>query len=241
MKVSQMQAADSSSPLSARHPALAVEPAGLGTRHSGLLLGAAGVAATLLVACGYQFGVEGPGPTIGGAAQPAAQTKPGEHVPRLSIVNLRNGTFEPNLDIKYSNYLRQEFATGSGAQVVGGTETADYVLKGTILSVLIPTLSFTQTATLESRVETIVMVQAEDVRSHKVVWVQTAKGASEFFITTDLQFNRVLQNRAVEQAGRMVAADLSARFQLFIDDVREGKVKPTEAPPEFIPMLPGAK
>ena len=175
------------------------------------------------------------------SAQPAAQAKPGEHVPRLSIVNLRNGSFEPNLEIKYSNYLRQEFATGSGAQVVGGMETADYVLKGTILSVLIPTLSFTQSTTLESRVEAIVMVQAEDVRSHKVVWVQTAKGASEFFVTTDLQFNRVLQNRAVEQAGRMMAADLSARFQLFIDDVREGKVKPTEAPPEFVPMLPGAR
>lgn len=214
----------------------------LSTEYSALLAGIAlAVALALLAGCGYQFGVEGPGPTIGGTAQPAAQAKPGEHVPRLSIVNLRNGSFEPNLEIKYSNYLRQEFATSSGAQVVGGTETADYVLKGTILSILIPTLSFTQSTTLESRVEALVMVQAEDVRSHKVVWVQTAKGMSEFFVTGDLQFNRVLQNRAVEQAGRMVAADLSARFQLFIDDVREGRIKPTEAPPEFVPMLPGAR
>ena len=34
------------------------------------------------------------------------------------------------------------------------------------------------------------------------MWAQMAKGASEFFVTTDLQFNRILQNRALEQAGR---------------------------------------
>lgn len=60
----------------------------------------------------------------------------------------------------------------------------------------------------------MVLVQVEDVRSRKVVWRQLAKGASEFFVTPDLQFNRALQNRAVEQAGRLVAADLAARFLL---------------------------
>jgi hypothetical protein len=67
------------------------------------------------------------------------------------------------------------------------------------------------------RVEVIVSVRVEDARSGKVVWTQVAKGASEFFVTTDLQFNQVLQDRAEEQAGRFVAADLAARFLLQVE------------------------
>jgi len=41
---------------------------------------------------------------------------------------------------------------------------------------------------------------------------QTVKGASEFYVTSDLQFNRTLQNRALEQAGRFIAEDLLPAF-----------------------------
>ena len=91
------------------------------------------------------------------------------------------------------------------------------MLSGRILSVIVPTLSFSTTATLESRTEVVVMIQVEDIRLSKVVWSQIVKGASEFFVTADLQFNRALQNRAVEQAGRLVAADLAARFLLQLE------------------------
>lgn len=196
------------------------------------------LAVTALVAgCGYQFGVEGPGPTIGSAVAPKADA----HAPRLSIVNLLNNTFEPNLEVKFTNYIRHEFANGSGAQVVNSSEAADYVLKGSILSILIPTLSFSQFQTLESRIEAIVIVQAEDVRKRKVVWAQTARGASEFFVTNDLQFNRVLQTRALEQAGRFIASDLSTRFQLFLEEVRAGKTPDVNLPDgQVVPVLPGA-
>ena len=91
------------------------------------------------------------------------------------------------------------------------------MLTGQILSVIVPTLSFSSTTTLESRTEVVVLARVEDVRSRKVVWSQVVKGASEFFITPDLQFNRALQNRAIEQAGRFVAADLAARFLLQLE------------------------
>jgi len=168
---------------------------------------------TLLTACGYQFRVEGAGPTIGGASATASQETP----PRLIIRTLVNGSFEPNLETRYTNYLREEFSAGSGAQVVSDSEAADLVLTGQILSVIVPTLSFSSTATLESRTEVVVLARVEDARSRKVVWSQVVKGASEFFITPDLQFNRALQNRAVEQAGRIVAADLAARFLLQLE------------------------
>jgi hypothetical protein len=171
------------------------------------------VTIALLTACGYQFRVEGAGPTIGGASATSSQEPP----PRLIIRTLINGSFEPNLETRYTNYLRDEFSTGSGAQIVPESEAADLVLTGQILSVIVPTLSFSRTATLESRTEVVVLVRVEDVRLRKVVWSQVVKGASEFFITPDLQFNRALQNRAIEQAGRFVAADLAARFLLQLE------------------------
>jgi Lipopolysaccharide-assembly len=167
-----------------------------------------------LSACGYQFRVEGAGPTIGGAAAASSSTSP---PPRLVVRTLENRTFEPNLEIRYTNYLRHEFSSGSGAQVVADSEAADLVLSGQILSILLPTLSFTQTTTLESRAEVVVIVKVEETRTQRVVWTQVAKGMSEFYVTPDLQFNRVLQNRALEQAGRFVAEDLASRFLLQLE------------------------
>ena len=177
-----------------------------------------------LTACGYQFRVEGAGPTIGGATPTTSSGPP----PRLTIQTLTNSSFEPNLETRYTNYLREEFSTGSGAKVVSEPEGADLILSGRILSVTLPTLSFSQTATLESRAEVILVIRVEDAQTKKLVWTQIVKGASEFFVTSDLQLNRTLQNRAMEQAGRLVASDLAARFLLQLET--GALTKPTSAP-----------
>lgn len=179
----------------------------------------------MLAGCGYQFRVGGAGPTIGGAPA-STPTKPS---PRLAIKTLINNSFEPNLEARYTNYFRDEFSSGSGAKVVSESESADLVLSGQILSVSVPTLSFSQTATLESRAEVVVLVRVEEVRSGKVVWTQLAKGGSEFFVTSDLQFNRTLQNRAMEQAGRILAADLASRFLLQVETGALTKQDPVPA------------
>jgi len=179
-----------------------------------------------LNACGYQFRVDGAGPTIGGAKATASQ----EPQPRLVIRTLVNSSFEPNLETQYTNYLRHEFSSGSGAQVVPDSDAADLVLTGQILSVSVPTLSFSQTTTLESRAEVVVLVKIEETRTKKLVWTQMAKGASEFYITPDLQFNRALQNRAMEQAGRFAAADLAARFLLHVESGGLAKQAAASAP-----------
>jgi Lipopolysaccharide-assembly len=168
----------------------------------------------LVAGCGYQFRVEGAGPTIGSTTATSSSTSP---PPRLIVHTLENRSFEPNLETRYTNYLRHEFSSGSGAQVVADTEAADLVLSGQILSVIIPTLSFGLTKTLESRTEVLVTVKVEEARTKRLVWAQTAKGASEFFVTSDLQFNRVLQSRALEQAGRFIAEDLASRFLLQLE------------------------
>lgn len=166
-----------------------------------------------LSACGYQFRVEGVGPTIGGAPAAAAPTS----APRMLIQNFKNVTAEPNLEVKYTNYARREFSAGGGVQVVAGSEAPDLVLAGQVTSVIIPTLAFTLQGTLESRVTVRVDASVEDARTKKVIWRQGATASSEFFVTNDLQFNRILQLRALEQAGRLIAEDLATRFLVFLD------------------------
>ena len=170
----------------------------------------------LVVGCGYQFRVEGQGPTIGGAATETTSVPP----PRVTIRTLRNATFEPNLETRFTNYLRHEFASGSGANVVPEGEAADLVVSGDILSVILPTLSFTQTTTLESRAEVVVAIRVEEARTKRLLWSHLAKGQAEFYVTQDLQFNRVLQNRALEQAGQYIAEDLASRFLMQLESGR---------------------
>ena len=195
----------------------------LSTRYSALA--AIATMTAVLSACGYQFRVEGAGPTIGSASATSSSTSP---PPRLIVRTLENKSFEPNLETRYTNYLRHEFSSGSGAQIVTDNEAADLVLSGQILSVVVPTLSFTRTTTLESRTEVVVIVKVEETRTKRLVWTQTSKGASEFYVTSDLQFNRVLQNRALEQAGRFIAEDLASRFLLQLESGQ--LAKPTVRP-----------
>ena len=108
------------------------------------------------------------------------------------------------------------------------------------MQISLPTLSFDQTTTFESRVEMLVSVRIEDAKTKKVVWSQVSKGTSEFFLTQDLQFNRVLQNRALEQAGRFIAEDLASRFLLFQDtgELDKALKRPIKARCRFVRAMP---
>jgi outer membrane lipopolysaccharide assembly protein LptE/RlpB len=182
----------------------------LSTQHSALRRTVSLIlAAALLTACGYQFRVAGQGPTIGGGGAPIT---PKADAPTLAIINFQNRSTEPNLETKYTAYTRQEFMTASGAQVTTGSGPSDLVLKGQIIAVIVPTLTFTLQQTLESRVTVYVNATIEKTGTKQVIWNQLVTASMEFFVTNDLQFNRVLQTRALEQAGRFVAQDLATRF-----------------------------
>jgi len=178
-------------------------------------------ASLTLAACGYQFRVEGAGPTVGGGAAAAKV-----NAPRLQIADFENMTLEPNIELRYTTYARREFSQSSGARVVAAGEPADLILKGKIVGVALPTINFSLQGTFEGRVTVTVMATVEEAKSRKKIWTQNIAASSEFFMTDDLQFNRVLQTRALEQAGRLVAADLALRFQNFMD-LRD---RPAQAP-----------
>ncbi|MCA9499842.1 MAG: LPS assembly lipoprotein LptE [Nitrospirales bacterium] len=169
----------------------------------------------LSAGCGYQFTVEGPGPVVGGSAGLVAQGPP----VRLVFPVLKNNSFEPNLEFKYTRYVRQALQSVGSAEFVEDA-SADFVMEGAILGISLRSLAFTRTQTQESRVTVRVLLRVKDRKTGKVRWSQTGTSTAEFFVgatsTSDsergLQFNRVLQDRAVEQAGQQVAADLADQF-----------------------------
>ncbi|HEV8540197.1 MAG TPA: LPS assembly lipoprotein LptE [Nitrospiraceae bacterium] len=182
-----------------------------------LLIGLITVNCLLITSsCGYQFRVEGKGPVIGGKSGEASAASKGPP-PRMVVPNFENKTFEPNLEIKFTNYTRQEFASGGGVQIVNSPQAADLILKGQIMGVFMPSVSFNQETTFESRVTVTVKTTVEDARTKQPVWTDTATASSEFFITSDIQLNRVLQSRALEQAGRYIAGDVATRFLAHLD------------------------
>ena len=170
----------------------------------------------LLGSCGYRFTVEGVGPQIGGG--PTQDSGP--LVP-LVIRDFLNQTFHSNLEFKYTKYMRQEFAASSGAKVVYDDAQADFVMKGEIVSVGVPAIAFSTTQARENRVNVVVKVTVENRRTGQIVWSDTGTGTAEFFVNQSsdtetgqdrLQFNQVLQDRALEQAGQNVAETLAADF-----------------------------
>ncbi len=173
----------------------------------------------LVGGCGYRFSVEGPGPTVGGATTSARQ---GPSV-RLVVQDFANKTFHPNLESIYTSFVRQELATSGGAEVLYDQALGDFLMKGEIVSVRIPSLTFSTTATQESRVTVVVRVTVEDRQTGTIVWGHTARGSGEFFVggspdtgggTASLQFNQVLQDRALEQAGQRIAESIAANFDI---------------------------
>ena len=198
-----------------------------------------------MAACGYQFTVEGPGPKIGGG-----QVAEGSPV-RLALHTLRNNTFEPNLEFKYTKYLRQALQSAGSATIVDDDRSADFVLDGAIVSVQLPSLAFSRAQTQESRVKVKVAVKVKEQRTGKIRWKQTASNSAEFFVgassstsaaASGLQFNRVLQDRALEQAGQGVAEDLADQFLSARDQGQFGiSSNPTPGVPELddgVPLLP---
>lgn len=170
----------------------------------------------LIVGCGYRFTVEGMGPRLGGGG--VQDNKP--LVP-LTIRDFLNRTFHSNLEFKYSQYMRQEFAASSGAKVVYDDGQADFVMRGEIVTVNVPTVTFSTTDAREGRVNVVVKVTVENRKTGQIVWSDTATGTAEFFVNQSsdtetgqdqLQFNQVLQDRALEQAGQDVAEILAADF-----------------------------
>ncbi len=187
----------------------------------------------LLQGCGYQFVVDGPGPRIGSEVAMMDDETPAVW---LAIRTFRNRTFHPHLEDAYTRFMRQEFTVGSGARVVADDARADYVMTGEIVSAAVSSLTFSTGETRERRVEVAVSATVTHRRTGDVAWTGTADGTGDFFVNRaldaesrqdEIQFNQVLQDRALEQAGQDAAATLATSFR---DAWRQGSFLPGPPP-----------
>ena len=192
-------------------------------------------------ACGYQFTVGGAGPVIG-----EGHVAEGAPV-RIALHTLRNNTFEPNLEFKYTQYLRQALQSAGSATLVEDDLSADFILDGAVLSVSLPSVAFSQTQTQESRVQVKVSVKVRHRNTGETRWKHTTTNSAEFFVgvsasssgaVSGLQFNRVLQDRALEQAGQSAAEDLA---DLFLSARDRGKFEVETKQSSPSPVLEGAE
>ena len=182
-----------------------------------MVAGAFFIVLVFAAGCGYQFTVEGPGPSIDGLSSPSPVGAP----IRLAVRDFFNRTFQDDLEFTYTAYVKQEFATRSGATIQSDEAQADFLLKGEIVSVKIDSLAFSTDRTRESRVTVEVRITVEERKTGKIVWGQTATGSAAYLENRapdpdtgqdSIQFNQVLQDRAFEQAGLKIAQSLAAKF-----------------------------
>lgn len=195
--------------------------------------------------CGYQFTVEGPGPVIGGGEVTEGPTI------RLAVHTLKNNTFEPTLEFKYTQYIRQALQSSGSATIVEEDLSADFILDGAIVSVSIPSVAFSQRQTQEGRVTVRVAVKVRHRKSGEIRWTQANTNSAEFYVgasssssaeSSGLQFNRALQDRALEQAGKGMAEDLADQFLSARDQDKFGgdsrKLSPAFGSSEDTPLSP---
>ncbi len=148
-----------------------------------------------LAGCGYDFG---------GAGKPGAARGL-----QLAVPVFNNETFEPVLDKRVTEFLRRQFLQADGLTLANDAAAAPYVLKGTVRSYGVQTISFRQGNVNEQRVTLMVEVRFES--SGRVLWQENYQTFAEFFQTSDLATNRSRQDRATEEACQQMAEHIVSR------------------------------
>lgn len=173
------------------------------TRAMGLLL------ALSLAGCGYEFGTAR-ALTQGGSLR-------GVH---LAVPVFFNDTFEAALDKRITEFIRRQFLQAGGLTLANDAGAAPLVLKGTVRSYGLGTLSFGSASVSEQRVNLSVEVTFEDRLANKQLWRQTYSTSAEFFVSSDLAVNRSRQDRATEEACQAMAEHIVSRVIDTLSDAR---------------------
>lgn len=135
-------------------------------------------------------------------------------VETIAIPVFQNETFEPILSNAVTSAVKQEFLTNSRLKVVNDPESADLVLRGTIISYGLTPLSFDRikSVVLEYRVLIRVKVTLENPHTQKVLYQDPSMETSaEYRVKPDTAASRVAQDRAIAEAGKRFAENIVSR------------------------------
>ncbi len=156
------------------------------------------VCLVLLVACGYQM--------VGKET----------HVPAglnsIAIPTFRNQTYEPGIEIPFTQAFLREFISDRRVNVVDRSQ-ADSLLEGVITDFRMYSVSFDRSGlVLEYQTSVVLNVTLKD-RSGKVLWEEKNFSETQWFrASSDVLASETNKAAAIQQIGKLVAERLRNRF-----------------------------
>jgi Lipopolysaccharide-assembly len=152
-------------------------------------------------ACGYHFALRG-------GIVP-------ENAGSIAVLAFVNKTNEPYVDVEATKAVVHEFLT-DGRLAVAGPDSADLVLRGTVVSFQLTPLAYTAASYVEQYSVGIALdVSVEDAKTHKIIWKEN--GLSSSFVSSysvtagDITSTKIAKEAALEKACQDVASTLRSR------------------------------
>jgi TolB-like protein len=150
-----------------------------------------------LVGCGYHF--KGAGLT----APSGVQT--------IAVTVFENKTSESGIETVFTGDLAYEFTRSKVLQVVD-KERADAVLSGSIVSVSVDTIVFTDTYASDERRVTVTLNLVLTRKDGKVLWANSALSDNEIFKVSDKLTTERNRRAAIEVMSERLAEKVHTRI-----------------------------
>ncbi len=138
------------------------------------------------------------------------------HVPpgltSVSIPTFQNMTYEPGIEIQFTQAFLREFILDKRVKVVSRAE-ADSTLEGVIMSFTIYSVAYNRAGFVSQYEAAVVMNLALKDRAGKVLWQE--KGLSEtvwFRASSSGLINETNKQAAIQEAGRLAAGQIKNRY-----------------------------
>ena len=151
----------------------------------------------------------------GGCGYTTVATHAG-HPPTIAVPLFENRTFEPLLDVRVTERVKSRLIATGPWRLVNRPGTADLVVRGVVTALGVTPVSFDRLhRVLEQRV-TITAQITTDRRGQSAAgpaFQGTVTGTSEYSELGDTLQIRAAKNRAIDEAGDLLAQDLIARLR----------------------------
>ncbi len=138
------------------------------------------------------------------------------HVPpgltSVSIPTFQNKTYEPGIEIQFTQGFLREFILDKRVKVVSRAE-ADSILEGVIKYFLTYSVAYNKAGFVSQyQTNVIIDITLKD-RSGKVLWERRDLGETTWFrASSSALINEANKQAAIQEAGRLAAGEIKNRF-----------------------------
>lgn len=138
------------------------------------------------------------------------------HVPpdltSVAIPTFQNKTFEPGIEIQFTQAFLKEFILDKRVKVVTRTE-ADSILEGVIVSFTVYSVAYNRAGYVSQYETAVVMDLTLKDRAGKVLWEEKNLSETTWFrASSSGLINETNKQAAIQEAGRLAAGRIRNRF-----------------------------